>query len=58
LAANLGPRLALDNLSARDAIFTAEIAAAAARDGLVTIPIEGARDASATADAIADQFGL
>ena len=39
-------------------IFTTEIAAAAARDRLRTVAIDGEREADATAAAIADQFGL
>jgi hypothetical protein len=52
------PERALHNLLARDDIFTTEIAAAASRDGLRTVAIDGSRDAVATAAAIADQFGL
>ena len=52
------PQRALDNLLARDEIFTAEIAAHAAHDGLATIVMDGERDADLTAAAIADQFGL
>ena len=52
------PQRALHNLLARDEIFTAEIAAAAALAGLATITMDGARDAETTAAAVADQLGL
>lgn len=52
------PQRALKNLIARDEIFTAEIAAAASRNGLVSFHVDGGRNAAATATAIADQFGL
>jgi len=52
------PQRALNNLLARDEIFTAEIAAAAARNNLPTIRIDRDRDADAITAAIADHFGL
>lgn len=52
------PQRALENLLARDQIFTAEVAAAATRDGLSSIPIDGEHSPDATAAAIAGQFGL
>jgi hypothetical protein len=52
------PRRALENLRVRDELFATEIAAAARRAGLSTIAVDGAREADATAAAIADRFGL
>ena len=52
------PEKALDNLLARDAIFSTKIAAAAPRHGLAVIAVNGAQDAAATAKTIACQFGL
>lgn len=52
------PERALDNLLARDEIFTTEIAAATAREGMRTLAIDAAREIDVTAAAIADQFGL
>lgn len=52
------PKRALDNLLARDEIFTTELAVAAARNGLRTLGIDETRDADLTAAIVADQFGL
>jgi hypothetical protein len=52
------PERALENLLARDEIFTSEIAAAAARDGLRTLGIDRAREVDLIAATLADQFGL
>jgi len=48
------PQRALDNLLARDEIFTAKIASAARRDELATVAINEPRDALATALVIAE----
>ena len=52
------PERALDNLLARDEIFTTELAAAAARNGLRTLGIDRAHDVELTAALVADQFDL
>lgn len=52
------PQRAFDNLLARDEIFTAEIAAAAARAGLTTLSINEGVDADSVATTIAGELGL
>lgn len=49
---------ALDNLLARDLIFTAEVDAAATRIGLPTIAIDADSQPDETVAAVAKQFGL
>ena len=57
-ARTLDPGRAIGNLLARDAIFTAALRAATAREGLRTVATDGAQSVEALTAAIAEQFGL
>ena len=46
------------NLVARDEIYTAEIAADAERNGLMTVAVDGERSVDAIVAAIGEQFSL
>jgi 2-phosphoglycerate kinase len=52
------PERALENLLARDQMFTTVIAEDAKRNEMETLPVDGARSVEDTVSAVAKQFGL